>query len=210
MNKFKFYFRKSSFKKDIKSGIFLLNLINEIKPKNFLEIGVLEGVTSRNVCELLNNINKGNFSYIGIDLFGDKVIENNSKEFTPISYKINNPLKWLYFKVILRMKPNSKDCVEHLLKKYKNSINILKGYSKDLLKKIDLKEIDFVFLDGGHSYKTVKEDLRLLILNLKKDSIILCDDYNILHYGVKKAIDEIKDNHVFKDFGRFAFLQIKK
>ena len=146
MNKFKFYFRKSSFKKDIKSGIFLLNLINEIKPKNFLEIGVLEGVTSRNVCELLNKINKGNFSYIGIDLFGDNVIENNSKEFTPISYKINNPLKWLYFKVILRMKPNSKDCVEHLLKKYKHSINILKGYSKDLLKEIDLKEIDFVFL----------------------------------------------------------------
>ena len=210
MNKFKFYFRKSSFKKDIKSGIFLLNLINEIKPKNFLEIGVLEGVTSRNVCELLNKINKGNFSYIGIDLFGDDVIENNSKEFTPISYKINNPLKWLYFKVILRMKPNSKDCVEHLLKKYKHSINILKGYSKDLLKEIDLKEIDFVFLDGGHSFKTVKEDLRLLIINLKKDSVILCDDYNILHYGVKKAIDEIKDNHVFKDFGRFAFLQIKK
>ena len=210
MNKFKFYFRKSSFKKDIKSGIFLLNLINEIKPKNFLEIGVLEGVTSRNVCELLNNINKGNFSYIGIDLFGDNIIENNSKEFTPISHKINNPLKWLYFKVILRMKPNSKDCVEHLLKKHKNSINILKGYSKDLLKEIDLKEIDFVFLDGGHSYKTVKEDLRLLILNLKKDSVILCDDYNILHYGVKKAIDEIKDNHVFKDFGRFAFLQIKR
>ena len=210
MNKFKFYFRKSSFKKDIKSGIFLLNLVNEIKPKNFLEIGVLEGVTSRNVCELLNNINKGNFSYIGIDLFGDNVIENNSKEFTPISYKINNPLKWLYFKVFLRMKPNSKDCVEHLLKKYKHSINILKGYSKDLLKEIDLKEIDFVFLDGGHSFKTVKEDLRLLILNLKKDSVILCDDYNILHYGVRKAIDEIKDNHVFKDFGRFAFLQIKR
>ena len=210
MNNFKFYFRKSSFKKDIKSGIYLLNLISEIKPKNFLEIGVLEGVTSRNVCELLNKINRGNFSYTGIDLFGDDIIENNSKEFTPISYKINNPFKWLYFKIILKMRPNSKNCVEYLLKKFKNSINILKGYSKDLLKEIDLKEIDFVFLDGGHSFITVKEDLRLLILNLKKDSVILCDDYNILHYGVKKAIDEIKDNHVFKDFGRFAFLQIKK
>jgi len=210
VNNFKFYFRKSSFKKDIKSGIYLLNLISEIKPKNFLEIGVLEGVTSRNVCELLNKINRGNFSYTGIDLFGDDIIENNSKEFTPISYKINNPFKWLYFKIILKMRPNSKDCVEYLLKKFKNSINILKGYSKDLLKEIDLKNIDFVFLDGGHSFETVKEDLRLLILNLKKDSIILCDDYNIHHYGVKKAIDEIKNNHKFKDLGRFAFLQIRK
>ena len=210
MNNFKFYFRKSSFKKDIKSGIYLLNLISEIKPKNFLEIGVLEGVTSRNVCELLNKINRGNFSYTGIDLFGDDIIENNSKEFTPISYKINNPFKWLYFKIILKMRPNSKNCVEYLLKKFKNSINILKGYSKDLLKEIDLKDIDFVFLDGGHSFETVKEDLRLLILNLKKDSIILCDDYNIHHYGVKKAIDEIKNKHKFKDLGRLTFLQIIK
>ena len=68
MSKFKFYFRKSSFKKDIKSGLYLLELISEFKPKNFLEIGVLEGVTSRNVCEQLNNINSGDFNFIGIDL----------------------------------------------------------------------------------------------------------------------------------------------
>ena len=29
-------------------------------------------------------------------------------------------------------------------------------------------------------------------------------------FGHPCRIDEIKDNHVFKDFGRFAFLQIKK
>ena len=210
MNNFKFYFRKSSFKKDIKNANLLLSLINKYKPNNFLEIGVLEGVTSRNVCELLNRINEKNFSFTGIDLFGNDINENNHKEFTPISYKINNPLKWLYFKIILRMTPNSKECVEHLLKKFKSSIKIIKGYSKDLLKKIDLKNIDFVFLDGGHSYETVKEDLRLLIINLKKGSIILCDDYNIQHYGVRKAVDEIKNSHEFQDFGRFAFLKIKK
>ena len=210
MSNFKFYFRKSSFKKDVNNGIFLLSLIKEIKPVNFLEIGVLEGVTSRNVCELLNKINKGNFSFTGIDLFGQDAINNNFKEFTPISYKINNPLKWIYFRLILRMSPNTKECVEYLLKKFSNSIQIFKGYSNDLLRKIDLKQIDFVFLDGGHSYKTVKEDLNLLILNLKAGSIILCDDYNINHYGVKKAVDEIKNLHFFKDHGRFALLKIKK
>lgn len=210
MRKFKFYYRKSSFKKDTKNGLYLLKLINEFRPKNFLEIGVLEGVTSRNVCEQLNQINNGNFNFFGIDLFGDDLTQNNNKEFTPISYKINNPLKWLYFKIILRMDPNSKECVKYLLRKFKNNVKIFQGYSKNVLSKIDLKVIDFVFLDGGHRYKTVKDDLDVLTSNLKKNSIIICDDYNINHYGVKKAVDEIKNNFIFKDLGRFAFLKIKK
>jgi len=210
VSKYKFYFRKSSFKKDLKNGEYLLKLISELKPKNFLEIGILEGVTSRNVCEQLNKINNGNFKFIGIDLFGEDVEANNSKEFTPISYKIKNPLKWIYFKLILKMEPNSKECVEYLLRKFKNSVKIFKGYSKDLLKKIDLKDIDLVFLDGGHRYETVKEDLNLLLINLKKNSIILCDDYNVSHYGVKKAVDEIKDSHDFFDHKRFALLRVKK
>ena len=210
MERFKFYFRKSSFKKDTKNGLFLLKLIHEFRPKNFLEIGVLEGVTSRNVCEQLNQINNGNFNYFGIDLFGDDLTQNNRKEFTPISYKINNPLKWIYFKIILRMDPNSKECVKYLLKKFKNNVKILQGYSKNILSKMDLRIIDFVFLDGGHSYETVKNDLDLLTTNLKKNSIIICDDYNINHYGVKKAVDEIKNNFIFKDLGRFAFLKINK
>ena len=51
---FKYYFRKSSFKKDIESANLLLNQIDIYKPKNFLEVGVFQGVTSRNVCEKLN------------------------------------------------------------------------------------------------------------------------------------------------------------
>jgi len=210
VSKYKFYFRKSSFKKDLKNGEYLLKLISELKPKNFLEIGVLEGVTSRNVCELLNKINNGNFKFIGIDLFGEDVAVNNSEEFTPISYKIKNPLKWIYFRLILKMEPNSKECVEHLLRKFKNSVKIFKGYSKDILGKIDIKDIDLVFLDGGHRYETVREDLNLLLINLKKNSIILCDDYNVSHYGVKKAVDEIKDSHDFFDHKRFALLRVKK
>jgi len=205
---YKLFFRKSSFKKDIKNALLLMKLISEAKPNNFLEIGVLEGVTSRNICELLNKIHDGNFNFTGIDLFGEDENLNNQKEYTPISKKISNPLKWIYFNLILRMTPNSKECVEHLLKKFKKSINLYRGYSKNVLAQIDLKNIDFVFLDGGHSYQTVREDLKILTSNLKKNSIIICDDYNISHYGVKKAVDEIKADYEFKDFGRFSFLKI--
>ena len=69
MIKYKLFLRKSSFKKDLKNAELLLRLIKDAKPSNFLEVGVLEGATSRNVCELLNIIHNGNFSYTGIDLF---------------------------------------------------------------------------------------------------------------------------------------------
>ena len=75
---------------------------------------------------------------------------------------------------------------------------------------IDLKKIDFVFLDGGHSYKTVKDDLNILTNNLKKNSLIICDDYNVPEYGVKKAVDEMIKENYFKDLGRFALIKIKK
>ena len=52
--------------------------IENYKPKNFLEIGVFQGVTSRNVCEKLNMINNGNFSFHGIDIFEDS--NNNSRQ----------------------------------------------------------------------------------------------------------------------------------
>ena len=94
---YKIYYRKSSFKKDKVNGDLLLDLILKYKPKNFLEIGVLEGVTSRNVCELLYQIHKDDFKFTGVDLFGIDLLNSNTKEFTPISNKISNPLKWFFF-----------------------------------------------------------------------------------------------------------------
>ena len=73
------------------NGNFLLELISKYRPVNFLEVGVLEGVTSRNICELLNKMHEGNFKFTGIDLFGIDLFNNNTKEFTPISKKISNP-----------------------------------------------------------------------------------------------------------------------
>ena len=108
MIKYKLFLRKSSFKKDLENAKLLLKIIEEAKPVNFLEVGVLEGATSRNVCELLNIIHDGKFSYTGIDLFGEDKNLNNLKEYTPISKKFSNPIKWIYFNLIIKMEPNSK------------------------------------------------------------------------------------------------------
>ena len=144
--KYKFYFRKSSFKKDFKNGQKLLDLVKMYKPKHILEIGVLEGATSRNFCELLKRINGNNFNYTGIDLFNLDVDKNNKKEFTPVSNKFSNPFKFFYFKYILKLNPNSIEAVNHLLKKFVHSIKLYRGYSDKILSQLEAKNIDFVFL----------------------------------------------------------------
>ncbi len=206
MKIYKNFFRKSSFKKDVQNANIFLDLLNKYKPKNFLEIGVLEGVTARNVCDLLYFIHGSNFRYIGIDLFGLDVEKNNQKEFTPISYNYSNPFKFFYYNFILKKKPNSIEGVKYLLKKYNQNIKLYKGYSHKILKDIDLSLIDFCFLDGGHSYETVKNDLSIILDRIKKNSLILIDDYHQTNYGVKKAVDEIKNDYYNEEIGRFLLI----
>ena len=208
MIQYKTYFRKSSFKKDLANANILLELVQKYKPRSFLEVGVLEGVTARNICELMHKIHGYSFSYTGIDLFGLDINSNNNKEFTPISKNYSNPLKFIYFNYILKNHPNSLKGVNYLLKKFTNSIDLHQGYSKNLLKKINLDMIDFIFLDGGHSYETVKGDLNIILDNSKKNSILVLDDYNQKEYGVKKAADEVKDK--FENYQTGRFLVIKK
>ena len=145
VNEFKLYFRKSSFKKDIFNANKFLELILHHKPKNFLEVGVLEGVTARNVCEILNKVHINSFTYTGIDLFGIDQFENSKIEFTPMTKKISNLFKHICFKYILKLNPNSVEAINHLLKKFNKSAEIHRGYNHVILRKIDISKYDFVF-----------------------------------------------------------------
>ena len=178
------------------------------KPKNFLEVGVFHGVTARNVCELLYSIHKSDFRYIGLDLFGQS--DENKDEIIP-STNFNNPLKEIYFKYILRKNPYSLEAVSELLKKFKQNVHLIKGNSNRLLQKIDMSKIDYVFLDGGHTYETVKNDLYYSKPVLDNNGTILCDDYGLGYApGVKHAIDEFVTDNNFKYeiiFKRFAKIE---
>ena len=190
--KYKKYFRKTSLKQK-GDGDFFLDLIKKKRPKNFLEVGVFHGVTARNICELLNEIHNGDFKYTGLDLF-EKSDENESEIIPNVNF--SNPLKKFYFKFIKRQNPYSFEAVEDLLKKFKNNVHLIKGNSNRIMKEIEMSKIDYVFLDGGHDYETVKNDLNNCIEVLNNSGSILCDDYNLSYApGVKKAIDEfVKQN----------------
>ena len=153
--KYKKYFRKTSLKQK-GVGDFFLNVVKEKSPKIFLEVGVFHGVTARNVCELLAQIHNDDFKYIGLDLFEES--DEYKSEIIP-NTNFSNPFKQIYFKYIKKQNPYSIEAVKDLLKKFENNIHLIKGNSNFVLKKIDMNKVDYVFLDGGHDYETVNNDL---------------------------------------------------
>ena len=207
--KYKKYFRKTSLKQK-GVGEFFLNEVSLKSPKVFLEIGVFHGVTARNVCELLYDIHGNDFKYVGLDLFEENY--ENKDEIIP-NTKFSNPFKSIYFNYIKRQNPYSLEGVEDLLSKFKNNISLIKGNSNNILKKIDMSKIDFVFLDGGHDFLTVMNDLNCSIDVINNEGTILCDDYDLSYApGVKKAIDEFVVNNDFKFeclLNRFAKIEKK-
>jgi len=186
--KYKKYYRKTSLKQK-GVGDFFLNEVLKKRPKCFLEIGVFHGVTARNVCEMLFEINGNDFKYVGLDLFEES--DENKNEVIPNTAFSSNPVKQFYYKYIKRQNPYSLESVEDLLRKFKNNIYLIKGNSNKVLKKIDMAKIDYVFLDGGHEYNTVLNDLNCCIEVINNNGTVLCDDYDLQQApGVKKAIDD--------------------
>jgi hypothetical protein len=212
--KYKEYWRKAGLKKYY--GQIFVDLVKQRNPKNFLEIGVFTGVTARNVCELLYLINNKDFFYLGIDLFEDfhEAISNEViPEFLVEKQNFSNPLKSLVYNFLLKEKLNSLHSVSKFLKKFQNNIELKKGNSLSILPKTDLKIFDMIFVDGGHSYETVKFELDIILKSIKDNCLVVCDDYSHQEAtGVKKAIDEsvIENSCNFKVVAnRFACLSKK-
>ena len=106
----------------------------------------------------------------------------------------------------------TKEAVEELLLKFKDNVSLIKGNSNLILKKIDMSKVDYVFLDGGHDYSTVMNDLIYSNDVIKNNGTILCDDYDLSYApGVKKAIEEFTLKNKYKCSiicnGRFAKIE---
>jgi predicted O-methyltransferase YrrM len=158
---------------------YILKYIRKNKPKTILEIGVFNGVFARRM--LLNATNSINeiVSYTGVDLFEDLSIEIYKKE--------------------ISLWASNQDSVHNNLSKIKNTkINLLKGYSRDVLPLLEGKiKFDLILIDGGHSYETVKTDFYFARNLVSSNGAIFFDDYvnkqGVINdgYGVNKFVDDI-------------------
>ena len=206
---YKKYYRKTSLKQK-GVGSFFLEEVSKKNPKTFLEIGVFHGVTARNICELLHKKHGNDFNYIGLDLFEES--DENKNEVIPNTTFSSNPIKQFYYKYIKRQNPYSLEAVKELLQKFDNNVHLIKGNSNKLLSKIDMSKIDYVFLDGGHEYNTVLNDLSCCSEVINNGGTVLCDDYDLQQApGVRRAIDEfVKKNNFNCSIicnGRFAKIE---
>jgi len=64
---------------------------------------------------------------------------------------------------------------------------------------IDNLSLDFIYIDGDHSYTGVKDDIRVWLPKVKRNGVLGGHDYtNLSVPGVKQAVDEFTKTAKFK------------
>ena len=137
-----------------------VNLLFQIlkkRPKKILEIGVYNGRRAIQMIEAAKVFNK-DIEYHGFDLFEG------------LTEKIHN--------IEASKFPGTLDKIKRLLNNHAK-IFLYKGFTKDTLKFFSLKEvnIDFIFIDGGHSVKTIESDFYYSLKIAEKNAYIVFDDF---------------------------------
>ena len=74
------------------------------------------------------------------------------------------------------------------VRKFRNKVDFIEKFSSDALK--DIPNLDFIYIDGNHDYKYVKEDIENYWGKIKKNGIMAGHDFNSDYPGVIKAVAE--------------------
>ena len=160
----------------------LLRILNKQSPQSVLEIGIDEGENAvRLISELSKKVSISKIRYVGIDLFNlmnPGIAKNEASQI-----------------------PKSKQDIEFLLTSCFPNLDfeLLEGNSNKILSTIN-ENFEFIFIDGGHSYETVKKDLELSESILSEGGVIVLDDYTNRKaeakagYGVARLVNELDEN----------------
>lgn len=167
--------------KDYKWNAVFKPLIEKYKPKTFCEIGCHEGLTLKSLTPLTKELGYKIY-YFGYDAF--EMAERPTFEYpkNPITGEMEHNGK----------ESASYDTIKERCDKYvKNelleSYKLIKGWTHNTL--IGPLIFDMVFIDGGHSYSTVKWDYE----QVKDSKVIIFDDtYPAKFPGVAKFIEELR------------------
>ena len=152
----------------------LINILIE-RPKSILEVGVYNGNRALEMIQaarvFYNEIN-----YYGFDLFEDFQKNILEKEYSKI--------------------PISRKKITHKLSHY-GTIKLYKGFTEKTLPKFLKKKIlvDFIFIDGGHAIKTIENDWKYCSKLMRKDSLVIFDDY---YLGNKNLLSKFGSNKTYK------------
>ena len=153
----------------LNEGSLLFGIAKSLKENSVIvEIGSFKGKSACFICEGLGSKKS---QFFCIDTWCNDTMQEGRKDI---------------FDVFLK---NTKD--------YKDKINMLRGFSHEVINKWPKdRKIDFLWVDGDHSYQGVKKDIINWLPLVKKNSFVCFHDYRDAQ-GVKKAVDElVKDKKI--------------
>jgi hypothetical protein len=172
--------------KDYKWNLVFKPLIDKHHPKTFGEIGCHEGLTLKMLCPYMLENLKQPITYFGYDAFDLAERQNFQYPQNPYTSEWEHNGK----------ESASYEVIYNRCEKYKKTgaledYKLIKGWTHDTLK-TPLK-VDMVYIDGGHSYSTVKWDYE----QVQESKVIIFDDtYPVKFPGVAKFIEELKNQGI--------------
>lgn len=142
----------------------------------FVEIGVWRGASA---------------AYAGVQII------NSGKQITFDSIDSFSPSKELGEHALIGIEDEARTNLKPLTDL--GVVNLIKGYSLDVVKQYEDESLAFVFIDASHDYEDVHADILAWLPKVKKGGIIGGHDYGKVDdnaCGVAQAVDEIfgKDN----------------
>ena len=157
----------------------LLLIVFFKRPKSIVEIGVYKGKRSKELIEVARIFNN-KVNYYGFDLFdilNEKIFRNESSKF-----------------------PYKENVVKNKISKIAK-VRLFKGFTNKTLPFFK-KKVDLVFIDGGHSIKTIANDWYYVKKMMHQNTVVIFDDYYsnnnkfIKKFGCNKIINELKNNYI--------------
>lgn len=147
----------------------LLELVRQTRPRNILEIGTWKGKHARLMLE--EAVRFGSVHYYGFDLFDSCPLE----EFPKAKWKMTPPEK-----------------IQKALESTGAKVSLFKGNTRETLARAGLPMMDFIFIDGGHSLETIKNDWDHCKKLMHSRTVLVMDDYwNRTDAGCKPLVDGV-------------------
>jgi len=139
------------------------------------EIGVFEGEFSKLIIDAVQPQ-----KFYMVDLFSGSMVsgDKNGNNMKTIS------LDESYNKLTEQYKLNDR-------------VNVYKGKSVDFFKEIADDSLDFIYIDGDHSYEGAKVDLQNAFYKVKSGGLICGHDYTPRFQGVVDAVNEFVSKYKF-------------
>ena len=170
--------RDDNFMINFERGMLLYALIAKIQPKTVLEIGTAEGYSTLCMAWAMSDFNINGKIFTIDPKSHHKIIERRIKinvNDEPVKMSLSTADLWKKF----------------ALPEWREKIEVLTGYSGDILRTKKFPKIDFCYIDGSHVYETVKQDFFNILKLVSEKFNILFDDYvPNRNDGVTKVIDE--------------------